>query len=163
VRTSDFDFALPPELIAQRPLDRRDESRLMLVDRKRGAIEHLRFRDLADIIPPGDALVVNRTRVLRARLLGTRPSGAPAEILLLKPLGGNRYEAMVSPGGKLKPGRIVTIAADFSVEILEVTPRRTRIVQLVGEGSLDALIERHGHVPLPPYIERADAAEDAER
>ncbi|MFL5616198.1 MAG: tRNA preQ1(34) S-adenosylmethionine ribosyltransferase-isomerase QueA [Gemmatimonadaceae bacterium] len=163
MRTSDFDFALPPELIAQRPLDRRDESRLMVVDRKRGAIEHHRFRDLVDIIPPGDALVVNRTRVLRARLLGTRPSGAPAEILLLKPLGGSRYEAMVSPGGKLKPGRIVSIATDLSVQILEVTPRRTRIVQLVGHGSLDALIERHGHVPLPPYIERADAVEDAER
>ena len=163
MRTSDFDFALPPDLIAQRPLDRRDESRLMVVDRKRGAIEHRRFRDLVDIVPPGDALVVNRTRVLRARLLGTRPSGAPAEILLLKPLGGNRYEAMVSPGGKLKPGRIVSIATDLSVQILEVTPRRTRVVQLVGDGSLDALIERHGHVPLPPYIERADAVEDAER
>jgi S-adenosylmethionine:tRNA ribosyltransferase-isomerase len=163
VLTSDFDFELPPELIAQRPLDRRDESRLMVVDRKRGSIEHRRFRDLAGLIPSGDALVLNRTRVLRARLLGTRNSGAPAEILLLKPLGGDRYEAMVSPGGKLKPGRTVAIAANFSAEILEVTPRRTRIVRLTGNGPLDALIERHGHVPLPPYIERADAADDAER
>jgi S-adenosylmethionine:tRNA ribosyltransferase-isomerase len=163
VRTSEFDFELPPELIAQRPLGRRDDSRLMLVDRAHGTIAHRQFRDLAQIIPAGDALVLNRTRVLRARLLGTRASGAPAEILLLKSVGGDRYEAMVSPGGKLKPGRTVTIAPDFAAEILEVTPRRTRIVRLIGEGSLDLLIERYGHVPLPPYIERPDAADDADR
>jgi S-adenosylmethionine:tRNA ribosyltransferase-isomerase len=161
--TSAFDFHLPAELIAQRPLERRDESRLMVVDRKSGSIEHRQFRDLVELIAPGDALVLNRTRVVRARLLGTRDSGAPAEILLLKPLDENRYEAMVSPGGKLKPGRRVTIAPGFSAEILEVTDRRTRIVRLVGDEPLDALIERHGHVPLPPYIDRPDASDDAER
>ena len=163
MRTADFDFHLPPELIAQRPLERRDESRLMVVDRRQGRIEHRHFRDLVELIPPGDALVLNRTRVLRARLLGTRNSGAPAEILLLKPLGGDRYEAMVSPGGKLKPGRMVHIASGFSVEILQVTDRRTRVVRLVGEGPHDDLIERFGHVPLPPYIDRPDAPDDAER
>ena len=163
LKTSDFDFHLPAELIAQRPLARRDESRLMVVDRRAGSIEHRQFRDLADIIPAGDALVLNRTRVVRARLLGTRDSGAPAEILLLKPLGANRYEAMVSPGGKLKPGRRVTIAPGFSAEILEVTNRRTRVVELIGDEPVDALIERHGHVPLPPYIDRPDASDDAER
>lgn len=161
--TSDFDFVLPPELIAQAPLARRDESRLMVVNRSSGEIGHRIFRDLEDIIPSGDLLVLNRTRVIRARLLGTRASGAPAEILLLKPLGENRYEAMVSPGGKLKPGRRVVISPDLSAEILEVTPRRTRIVRLVADGSIDQLIERYGHVPLPPYIERSDAPEDAER
>ena len=163
VHTSDFDFALPTDLIAQRPLARRDESRLMVVDRKLGSIEHRHFRDLADLIPAGDALVLNRTRVVRARLLGTRDSGAPAEILLLKPLGADRYEAMVSPGGKLKPGRRITIAPGFSAEILEVTDRRTRIVRLIGDEPADGLIERHGHVPLPPYIDRPDASDDAER
>ena len=163
LKTSDFDFDLPAGLIAQRPLERRDESRLMVLDRKRGTIEHRRFHDLVDLIPGGDALVLNRTRVLRARLLGKRDSGAPAEILLLKPLGANRYEAMVSPGGKLKPGRRVTIAPGFSAEILEVTDRRTRIVRLIGDEAIDALIERHGHVPLPPYIDRPDATDDAER
>jgi len=163
VRTSDFDFHLPPEQIAQQPLARRDESRLMVVDRASGAITHRRFRDLADLIPAGDVLVLNRTRVVRARLLGKRASGAPAEIMLLKSLGGDRYEALVSPGGKLKPGRVVTIARDFLVEILEVTERRTRVVRLVGEGALDSLIERHGHIPLPPYITRPDATDDAER
>ena len=163
MRTSDFDFDLPPEQIAQQPLPRRDESRLMVVDRKNGSISHRRFRDIGNHIPAGDVLVLNRTRVVRARLLGTRASGAPAEIMLLKPLGGDRYEAMVSPGGKLKPGRTITIAPDFSVEILEVTERRTRVVRLVGSDSLDALIERHGHVPLPPYIVRPDATDDVER
>jgi S-adenosylmethionine:tRNA ribosyltransferase-isomerase len=135
----------------------------MVVDRASGAVHHRIFRDLAQIIPSGDLLVLNRTRVIRARLLGTRASGARAEILLLKPLGQNRYEAMVSPGGKLKPGRIVSIASELSAEILEVTSRRTRIVRLIGAGPVDELIERFGHVPLPPYIARADAPADVER
>jgi S-adenosylmethionine:tRNA ribosyltransferase-isomerase len=163
MRTSQFDFDLPAELIAQSPLARRDESRLMIVDRTTGTISHRVFRDLEQVIPAGDLLVLNRSRVIRARLLGTRASGAPAEILLLKPLGDRRYEAMVSPGGKLRPGRTVTIAPELSVEILEVTPRRTRIVRLIGAGSIDDLVERYGHVPLPPYIARSDAPDDAER
>ena len=162
-RTADYDFALPAERIAQRPLDQRDASRLMIVRRATGEIEHATFADVAQLIDPRDVLVVNRTRVMRARLLGTRASGAPAEILLLKPLGGSRYEAMVSPGGKLRPGRRVHIAAGFDVEIVEVTDRRTRIVRLESELPLDDAIERHGHIPLPPYIQRADAADDAER
>ena len=84
----------------------------MVIDRATGAISHRTFADLVDLVQPNDVLVVNRTRVFRARLLGVRDSGAPAEILLLKPLGEGRYEAMVSPGGKLKPGRRVTIAPD---------------------------------------------------
>ena len=135
----------------------------MVVDRRSESISHCHFRDLVELISPGDVLVLNRTRVMRARLLGRRPSGAPAQIMLLKAIGGDRYEAMVSPGGKLKPGRMITIAPDLTVEILEVTERRTRVVRLVGDGPLDQLIERHGHVPLPPYIARADERDDAER
>jgi S-adenosylmethionine:tRNA ribosyltransferase-isomerase len=162
-RTADYDFDLPPAQIAQQPLARRDASRLMVVDRTTGSISHRTFADLAELIQPRDVLVVNRTRVFRARLLGTRASGAPAEILLLKALGDDRYEAMVSPGGKLKPGRRVDIAPNFSAEILEVTERRTRIVRLESDLALDASIERYGHVPLPPYIDRADAESDIER
>ena len=135
----------------------------MVVERQTGSIHHRTFRDIVELIDPRDVLVVNRTRVLRARLLGMRASGAPAEILLLKPLGDDRFEAMVSPGGKLKPGRRVTIASNFTVEILEVTERRTRVVRLESELPIDEAIERYGHVPLPPYIERADAPSDAER
>jgi S-adenosylmethionine:tRNA ribosyltransferase-isomerase len=161
--TSDYDFDLPASRIAQQPLDSRDASRLMIVERSTGTIRHGTFRDVLALIDPLDVLVVNRTRVFRARLLGQRASGAPAEILLLKPLGDNRFEAMVSPGGKLKPGRRVTIAPGFTAEILEVTERRTRIVRLDTELPVEDAIERHGHVPLPPYIERSDAPSDAER
>ena len=161
--TADYDFDLPHDLIAQRPLERRDASRLMVVDRESGEIQHKTFSDIAQLVAPNDVLVVNRTRVIRARLLGSRASGAPAEILLLKPLGDGRYEAMVSPGGKLRPGRRVTIAPGFDVAILEMTERRTRVVRLESELPLDDAIERYGHVPLPPYIERPDASDDVER
>jgi S-adenosylmethionine:tRNA ribosyltransferase-isomerase len=137
----------------------------MVVARETGAITHWWFPDLADLIPANDLMVLNTTRVFRARLLGARDSGAPAEILLLKPLGDDRWEAMVHPGGKLKPGRIVHVAPGFDATILESTERRTRVVELTANSfpSVAEAIERHGHVPLPPYIERADRASDAER
>lgn len=162
-RTADYDFSLPPELIAQEPLADRSSSRLMVVRRESGAIEHRHFADLAELIPAGDIIVLNTTRVLKARLLGTRQSGAPAEVLLLKQRDGNVWEAMVSPGGKLKPGRVVEIAPDLSVEILEVTERRTRLVRLLTPLDVSEALERHGHVPLPPYIARGDRPEDAGR
>ena len=162
-RTADYDFALPADRIAQVPLARRDESRLLVMHRASGTLDHRQIGDLAELIAPGDAVVVNTTRVVRARLLGQRDSGAPAEVLLLKPLHDGRYEAMVHPGGKLKPGRRVHIAEGFDIEILEVTDRRTRIVRLHTSEPPAVAIERHGHVPLPPYIARADAADDAER
>jgi S-adenosylmethionine:tRNA ribosyltransferase-isomerase len=165
--TADYDFELPSELIAQTPLPRRDASRLMVVDRSAGTISHRRFTDLPELTEPGDLMVVNRSRVVKARLLGTRVgSGAPAEIFLLQPLGDGRYEAMVSPGGKLKPGRVVQMAEGFTAEILEVTERRTRIVRLAAStpfATVDEAIEAHGHIPLPPYIERADDAADLDR
>ena len=162
--TSDYDFDLPPVLVAQVPLERRDASRLMVVHRGTGVIEHRRFSEIADLLAPDDLLVVNRSKVVKARLLGTRAgSGAPAEVFLLSPLGGDTYEAMVSPGGKLKPGRVVEFSAGFTAEILSVTERRTRIVRLRCEDGVDAAIERHGHIPLPPYIERPDTLVDVER
>ena len=135
----------------------------MVLDRTTRSIGHRHFADIVELIDARDVIVVNRTRVFRARLLGTRDSGAPAEILLLKPLGDGRYEAMVSPGGKLKPGRRVTVAAGFTIDILDVTQRRTRVVQLTSEMPLAEAIDRYGHVPLPPYIERDDSPDDAER
>jgi S-adenosylmethionine:tRNA ribosyltransferase-isomerase len=135
----------------------------MIVHRDSGSVEHSTFRELPRLIPGGDAIVLNTTRVYRARLLGTRDSGAPAEILLLKPIGEDKYEAMVHPGGKLKPGRHVHVSPDLEVEILEATERRTRIVKLRSTLPLEEAIERFGHVPLPPYIERSDEPADAER
>jgi S-adenosylmethionine:tRNA ribosyltransferase-isomerase len=165
-RTADYDFELPADRIAQSPAARRDASRLMVVDRASGRIAHRTFRDIAELIPAGDALVLNTTRVLRARLLGTRSSGAPAEVFLLRPLpdvGAGAYEAMVQPGAKLKPGRVVHVAPGFDVEIVADTGRGTRAVRLRSELAPEEAIERFGHVPLPPYIGRGDASEDAER
>lgn len=162
-RTSDYSFDLPEDRIAQAPAAKRDESKLMVVHRDSQTIEHRTFRDLTALIPSGDAIVLNTTRVYRARLLGTRDSGAPAELLLLKPLGEGRYEAMVHPGGKLKPGRRVHVSPDLEVEILEATERRTRIVRLRSTLPVEEAIERYGHTPLPPYIDRPDEIADSER
>jgi S-adenosylmethionine:tRNA ribosyltransferase-isomerase len=162
-RTSDYDFDLPTDRIAQRPPERRDASRLLIVDRRSGTLEHVIFSDIEKLIPPNDILVANRSRVFRARLLGTRDSGAPAEVMLLRKRGDDVYEAMVSPGSKLKPHRIVTFANDFRAEILETTGRGTRLVRLTAPGDVEAAIERHGHIPLPPYIERSDETADADR
>jgi len=163
-RTSDYDFQLPLELIAQSPPAIRGESRMMVVDRAAQSIAHRRFADIVEYIPAGDLLVRNTTRVMRARLLGTRDSGAPAEVLLLKSLGGgSRYEAMVRPGGKMKPGRAIHVGDELDIRILESTERRTRVVELVSPLGDDDAIERYGHIPLPPYITRADAPPDAER
>lgn len=163
MRTADFDFELPPDLIAQAPSPQRDGSRLLIVDRATGSLTHARFHDLVDLCAPGDVLVVNTTKVFRARLLGTRASGGAAEVLLLRDLGNATWEAMVHPGGKLKPGRVVTIARDFTVEILDHTDRRTRLVRLHAPEPHAASIARWGHVPLPPYIARADNAADDDR
>lgn len=163
-RTSDYDFELPPDRIAQEPVEPRDACKLMVVDRSAQRITHHVFRDLPALMRPGDALVLNTTRVFRARLLGTRASGAPGEVLLLRRLDDDRWEAMVSPGGKLRPGRGITVAPGFHVDVLEQTDRRTRIVRLiVAGGDVTSAIERHGHVPLPPYIARPDTPLDADR
>lgn len=135
----------------------------MVVNRDTGDIEHRTFRDIVNLIPSGDAIVVNTTKVFRARLLGTRDSGAPAEFLLLKSLGADKYEAMVHPGGKLKAGRRVRISDELSVEVLETTERRTRVVHLHSAIPVEEAIERYGHVPLPPYIHRGDVESDIER
>jgi S-adenosylmethionine:tRNA ribosyltransferase-isomerase len=162
-RTSAYEFELPADLIAQQPLADRGASRLMVVHRDDGRIEHRRFRDLVDLVPPHDLLVVNTSRVIKARLLGKRASGAPAEILLLRAVRDDVWEAMVSPGGKLKPGRVVEIGPELTVEILELTERRSRLVRLITPLAHADAIEKYGHIPLPPYIQRADTLADAER
>jgi S-adenosylmethionine:tRNA ribosyltransferase-isomerase len=135
----------------------------MVVERANGRITHRHFRDLPELVAPGDLVVVNSTRVIRARLVGHRDSGAPAEVFLLRQLDDYRFEAMVSPGGKLHPGRIVHVARGLDVEIEAMTDRRTRIVRLITTLSAPAALERFGHVPLPPYISRSDVASDSER
>ena len=179
--TSAFAYDLPSEQIAQHPAARRDESRLLVLDRARDRIEHRTFRDFADYVPAGDVLVLNETRVFPARLLGRRDGGAPAEVLLLRPAGappdmnirsqpgqhhgssGHDWLALVRPGNKLKPGRRVVIAADLEVEILDVREDGSRVVRLHTVLPVEAALDRYGHMPLPPYVQRADAPADAER
>lgn len=165
---SDYDYALPPELVAQYPAERRDESRLLVLP-SAGPIAHGRFPDVVDLLEAGDVLVVNESRVVPARLLGRKPTGAPAEILLIRPRdageggGDGVWEALVRPGGKLKPGRRVVVGEGLEVEILDSLATGARIVRLIADGDLDAALERYGHVPLPPYIARPDEAIDRDR
>jgi S-adenosylmethionine:tRNA ribosyltransferase-isomerase len=135
----------------------------MVVNRSTGEISHKQFSDLEQLIPSGDAIVLNTTRVFRARLIGVRENGTPAEVLLLRALADSTWEVMVHPGGKLKPGRTVHIADDMEVEIVSTTERRTRVVKLNTSLPIDQAIDKYGHVPLPPYITRADEPADAER
>jgi S-adenosylmethionine:tRNA ribosyltransferase-isomerase len=135
----------------------------MVIHRATGAIGHRHFRDLPGLVAAADLLVVNTTKVIRARLLGHRDSGAPAEVFLLRQLDEYRFEAMVSPGGKLHPGRAVHVAPDLDIEIESLTDRRTRIVRLVTTLTAPAALERYGAVPLPPYIDRAAVESDAGR
>jgi S-adenosylmethionine:tRNA ribosyltransferase-isomerase len=162
-RTSDFDYVLPPEQVAQHPLPDRSASRLLVLERATGAIRHLRFRDLLELIPPSDLLVLNTSRVIPARLHGKREAGAPAEVLLVRELAGGTWLAMGHPGGKLKPGRRVTFGDDSAVEILEMLGGGLRKVRFVGSLDARATLEKYGQVPLPPYIRRPPNADDHER
>ena len=174
---TDFDFALPDELIAQTPPATRGASRLLCLDRFSGATQHASVVDLPTLLRPGDVLVVNNTRVFPARLLGRRvPSGGGVECLLVRPAdtalppltpGEEQWEALVSPGQKLKPGAHVRIdgPAVLNVEILERHDFGRRIVRLTTDGTLSVqeAVERNGHMPLPPYIKRADDRDDRSR
>jgi S-adenosylmethionine:tRNA ribosyltransferase-isomerase len=166
--TSAFDYDLPRDLIARFPAARRDESRLMVLDRANGSIEHRVFRDIPNYFEAGDALVLNETRVFPARLIGTRESGAEAEVFLLAPVtntgaDGYVWSALVRPGAKLKPGKRVFVAEDLSIEILDSTPDGGRIVRLDTPLAVDAALQRHGRIPLPPYMERDADETDIER
>jgi S-adenosylmethionine:tRNA ribosyltransferase-isomerase len=170
MRASDFDYALPPELIAQEPLPDRAASRLLVLERATGAIRHERFPAIVDLIPPGDVLVLNVSRVIAARLrgirnsgLGIRGSGGNAEILLVRELPDGTWLAMGHPGGKLKPGRRVTFGPDSAVEILEMLGGGLRRVRFVGALNAAATLAKYGEVPLPPYIRRRPAEPDRER
>jgi len=162
--TADFAYHLPPELIAQTPGTERGGSRLLVVRRGGGAagLHDSSFADLVDLIPPGDLLVLNSTRVRHARLLGTRPSGAPAEVLLIHPSTDGTWIAIGKPGSALKPGKRIALGPESEIETLEVLPDGERRVRFVGMPAEDA-IARYGKLPLPPYIERDPTAADEDR
>lgn len=162
MRLADFDYTLPPELIAQRPVSPRDASRLLVLDRTTGHIAHRVFRDIGDYLRPGDVLVVNDTRVLPARLRGRRErTGGAVELLLLRPtrfagaLDG-AWEALVRPGRRFRQGVVVEIGAGAArVEIGERLPDGRRMIRLQSGGEMLDVLHRAGETPLPPYIHSA--------
>ena len=166
-KTADFDYTLPEELIAQTPSAERGASRLLALRRGaeaqgRRGLEDLSFADLLGLIPADDLVVLNTTKVRHARLLGTRPSGAPAEVLLLTPRVDGSWEAMGKPGSALKPGKRIRLGPDSEVETIEVREEGTRLVKFVGLDATDAMA-KYGRLPLPPYIERAPTDADETR
>src|SRR6267378_3369688 len=162
-RTSDFDYNLPQEQIAQDPLADRAASRLLVLDSAAGTTRHLHFRDLTTLIPPGDLLVLNMSRVIPARLRGKREGGQDAEFLVVRVLADGTWLAMAHPGGKLKPGRRVAFGDDSAVEIVAVLGGGLRTIRFVGALDAPATLAKYGEVPLPPYIRRPPTAVDRER
>ena len=163
MKTSDFYYDLPPELIAQTPLEKRDESRLLCLDKATGEWSHHHFYELPDFLRPGDCLILNNSRVLPARLLGRRlPGGGACEVLLLQDKGDKVWECLVRPGKHLREGARVSFGdGELTAEIAEVLPDGNRLVRFDYEGLFLEVLERLGKMPLPPYIK--EELQDQER
>ena len=162
MKTADFYFDLPQELIAQTPLERRDASRLLALDKTTGKTRHMHFYDLPELLRPGDCLVLNDSRVLPARLIGRRAGGGACEVLLLIDRGDKVWECLVRPGKKLRPGAKVTFGDDeLTAEVVGEVEGGNRLVRFDYEGIFLETLERLGKMPLPPYIKAE--LEDGER
>lgn len=163
MKVSDFDFYLPEELIAQHPLEKRDTSRLMVLDKKTGEIEHKVFKDIIDYLNEGDTLVLNNTRVMPARLIGAKEgTGGKIEFLLLKRIEGDKWECLAKPGKSAKPGRRFEFGdGKLKCEVLEVLETGNRIVEFEYEGIFEEVLDSLGEMPLPPYIH--EKLDDRER
>ena len=161
MKLTDFMYDLPEQRIAQTPVEPRDHSRLMVLHRGTGAIEHRHFYDVIEYLNPGDVLVINEAKVIPARLYGARPAGGAVEVLLLKQLGPKRYETLVKPGKKLRPGAEVSFGdGRLKGHIVESTDVGGRIVEFECEGSFEAALDALGEMPLPPYIHEKLADRD---
>lgn len=153
MKVSDFNYELPEELIAQTPIEKRDESRLMVLNKEKQTIEHKIFRNIVDYLEPGDVLVRNNTKVIPARLYGKKETGANVEFLLLNNIEGDIWECIVRPGNKLHVGTKVIFGEGLlKADILEVMPGGTRKVQFHYEGIFNEILDKIGLMPLPPYI-----------
>ena len=162
MKTSDFIYDLPEELIAQTPMERRDASRLLVLDKNTGEMEHRHFYDLPSYLRPGDCLVLNDSRVIPARLFGTRPTGGATELVLLKELTDDRWECLARPGKKLRPGTEITFGdGELTGVVEEVLEDGNRIIRFRYEGIFLEILDRLGNMPLPPYIKAQ--LEDPER
>ena len=158
---TDFDYDLPQELIAQHPMEPRDHSRLLVVDKKTGEIEHKHFYDLVNYLKPGDVLVFNDTRVIPARLHGTKDTGAHVEVFLLTRRDATDWEVLVRPGKKLQIGAKINFSDELSCEVIEHTDFGGRVVRFKYDGIFEEILDRLGETPLPPYI--TAPLEDKER
>ncbi|MDD6539578.1 MAG: tRNA preQ1(34) S-adenosylmethionine ribosyltransferase-isomerase QueA [Firmicutes bacterium] len=166
MKITDFDYNLPEELIAQKPADKRDSSRLLVVHRDSGKIEHKHFYDIINYLNPGDLMVLNNSKVLPARLFGEKEgTGAKVEFLLIKRIEGDRWETMVRPGRRLKPGDSVMFCQSplLRADIVDYGDDGTRIVEFEYEGIFMERLEEVGSMPLPPYIERSSEEDDKDR
>ncbi len=153
MKTSDFMYDLPQRLIAQTPLERRDGSRLLVLDKATGRTEHRHFYDLPEYLRPGDCMVLNDSRVIPARLIGARPTGGAIEVMLLKDLGDKRWECLVRPGKKMRPGHQVVFGdGELTGEVESVSEGGNRVIRFEYEGIFLEILERLGRMPLPPYI-----------
>lgn len=162
MKKSDFDFYLPEELIAQTPLEKRDGSRLLVLDKESGAMDHRHFYDLPEYLRAGDCLVLNNSRVLPARLIGTRPGGGAVELVLLRDLGEGRWECLSRPGRKTKPGTELSFGSgELKATVEAVAEGGNRIVKFDYQGIFLEVLERLGKMPLPPYIK--EELQDPER
>ena len=162
MKTHDFWYDLPEELIAQTPLEQRDGSRLLVLNRQTGALEHRHFYDIVEYLNPGDCLVMNDSRVLPARLLGHRPTGGAVEVLLLRDLGGGDWECLVKPGRKMQEGQEVIFGdGQLTATVRAVREDGNRVVHFSYEGIFLEVLERLGKMPLPPYIK--EELQDQER
>lgn len=162
MKKSDFDFYLPEELIAQTPLEKRDGSRLLVLDKESGAMEHRHFYNLPEHLRAGDCLVLNNSRVLPARLIGTRPGGGAVELVLLRDLGEGRWECLSRPGRKTKPGTELSFGSgELKATVEAVAEGGNRIVKFDYQGIFLEVLERLGKMPLPPYIK--EELQDPER
>ena len=163
MNVSDFDYDLPVELIAQKPADKRDACRLLVIHKSTGQLEHRTFSDILEYLKPGDCLVFNDSRVIPARIFGTRRgTGAKVEFLLSKKLKGNTWETLVKPGRRCRAGDIIDFEEGLSAEIKGYSDDGTRIAEFRCDGCFEEVLERIGSMPLPPYITRSSDASDKE-
>lgn len=161
MEVTDFDYDLPEELIAQTPVEPRDSSRLLVMDKKTGELEHRHFYDLPEYLKPGDLLVFNDTRVIPARLHGVKTTGAHVEVFLLTRKNATDWEVLVKPGKKLQKGAQIKFSEELSCEILDTTDFGGRIARFHYEGIFEEILDRLGETPLPPYIH--EKLKDSER
>ncbi len=162
LKTHDFWYDLPEELIAQTPLKDRDTSRLLVLDRETGAVNHRHFSDIIEYLQPGDCLVLNDSRVLPARLLGHRPTGGAVELLLLRDLGDKKWECLAKPGRKVQAGqKLIFGNGELTATVCEVLEDGNRVIEFHYEGIFLEVLERLGKMPLPPYIK--EELQDQER